>query len=255
MEKIYLGTISIVSHGHGVLLCDLLADLQRQERINQFLILLTLNIQTDKINVRDYPLLDLQIIENEESKGFGANHNYAFGMACGPIFCVLNPDIRISGSQALMDLIAPFSSNDQLALCAPTVLSPKGDVEDSVRHNLSLFSVLIRYLGSRAPIQPRELITQGKPFYWFAGMFLVIRAADFRDAGGFNEKFFLYCEDYDLCAKFYLAGKVLSYLPQVEVIHAAQRKSHRSLTHLRWHISSLIKVWFSKEFWQIYFNS
>ena len=255
MEKIYLGTISIVSHGHGVLLNDLLEDLQRQEGIDQFLILLTLNIQTDKINVRDYPQLDLQIIENQEPKGFGANHNYAFGMACGPIFCVLNPDIRIPAPQVLMNLVAQFSRNYQLALCAPTVLSPKGDVEDSVRRNLSLFSVLSRYLGNRASIQPREVVVRTKPFYWFAGMFLAIRAADFRDAGGFNEKFFLYCEDYDLCAKFYLAGKVLSYLPQVEVIHAAQRKSHRSLTHLRWHINSLIKVWFSKEFWQIYLNS
>ena len=187
MEKIYLGTISIVSHGHGVLLNDLLEDLQRQEGIDQFLILLTLNIQTDKINVRDYPQLDLQIIENQEPKGFGANHNYAFGMACGPIFCVLNPDIRIPVPQVLMNLVAQFSRNYQLALCAPTVLSPKGDVEDSVRRNLSLFSVLSRYLGNRASIQPREVVVRTKPFYWFAGMFLAIRAAVFRDAGGVNE--------------------------------------------------------------------
>jgi hypothetical protein len=68
--------------------------------------------------------------------------------------------------------------------------------------------------------------------------------------GGFDEGFFMYCEDFDICARLRLAGWPLAFMPQVQVVHAAQQLSHRSLRHFRWHISSLARMWSSANFWR-----
>jgi GT2 family glycosyltransferase len=91
----------------------------------------------------------------------------------------------------------------------------------------------------------------GQPFYWLAGMFLLARADAFQAVGGFDERFFLYCEDYDLCARFYGAGYALASVPAASAVHDAQRDSHRAFKYLRWHVGSLLKVWTSRAFWRV----
>lgn len=88
-------------------------------------------------------------------------------------------------------------------------------------------------------------------FYWLAGMFLAFPAAAFRRIGGFDERFFLYCEDYDICVRLVLDCRQLLKVPTARVIHAAQRDSHRSVRHLRWHLQSLAKVWASGAYWRL----
>ena len=59
----------------------------------------------------------------------------------------------------------------------------------------------------------------------------------------------MYCEDFDICARMRLAGWPVQYVRQVQVVHAAQQLSHRSLRHFRWHLSSLMRMWSSEPFW------
>jgi len=64
-------------------------------------------------------------------------------------------------------------------------------------------------------------------------MFLLFRSDAFASVGGFDEGFFMYCEDFDICARLRLAGWPLAFVPQVQVVHAAQQLSHRSVRHFR----------------------
>ena len=82
-------------------------------------------------------------------------------------------------------------------------------------------------------------------------MCLVVNAQAWRAVQGFDERFFLYCEDYDLCARLYNAGYSLVVDDATCVVHDAQRDSHRSSRHLRWHLESLAKVWLSAAFWRV----
>ena len=92
----------------------------------------------------------------------------------------------------------------------------------------------------------------GRPFYWLAGMFLMVRAAAFTAVGGFDERYFLYCEDYDLSARLFNAGYPIAQVQAARAVHDAQRDSHRSLRHLKLHVVSLLKVWTSVAFWRVW---
>jgi GT2 family glycosyltransferase len=245
-------TLSVVSHGHGPLLANLLGDLAHQNGIDDHLVVVTLNLADEVFNESAHPGLRLLVIRNTIPRGFGANHNAAFRQSVGTWFAVLNPDLRLPDRDTLHRLFAPPAAESQVALRAPIVLNSAGMPEDSVRPNLTPWSLLRRAVGlDRQRCVLKGPIRRGEAYYWLAGMVLVIDRAAYRQIGGFDERFFLYCEDCDLSARLYIAGFTLEVDQAVQVIHDAQRDSHRSLTHLRWHLGSLLRYWTSEAFWRL----
>lgn len=246
-----LGTISIVSHGHGGMLGSLLRDLEAQIGIEHWLVLVTLNIP-EAIDLAAYPGLRIRVIENATPKGFGANHNAASAQAEGPLLLIVNPDIRIPARDVLARIAADTHVSDRSALRAPLVVNSAGDIEDSVRRNLTPLSLLLRAIGRRKDHSADSTArTGGNRFFWIAGMFMIVDRRIFAEMGGFDERFFLYCEDYDLCARLVSSGHRIELLPDLTVVHDAQRDSHRSWRHMRLHLSSLLKVWTSRAYWKI----
>jgi N-acetylglucosaminyl-diphospho-decaprenol L-rhamnosyltransferase len=244
-------TLSVVSHGHRAHLNDLLADLNRLAPVSGLKVVLTLNIPEPEPAAREYPRLRLAFIRNRIPKGFGANHNAAFASCCTtPWFAVLNPDLRLP-SDPFAALLARLDRASRIGAVSPKVLNSIGVQEDHVRRNLSLLSLLRRRRGVSEPVDARIPASKPNEFYWLAGMFLLFSSEAYRDVGGFDERFYLYCEDYDICARLYSAGYALHLVPEASVIHDAQRDSHRSMKHLRWHLSSLARVWSSRAFWNV----
>ena len=76
---------------------------------------------------------------------------------------------------------------------------------------------------------------------WIAGMFMLVKSNHFRNIRGFDEKFFMYLEDVDICKRTYSDGGVVIVDPREKVIHDARRASFKSFQHLKWHILSLIR--------------
>lgn len=238
------GTISIVSHGHGPLVRHLLDDLAGQVGIGDWLIVVTLNIPEPFEHIAGLQML---VIRNDASKGFGANHNAAALHAQGALFVIVNPDIRLL-RRDMLDRIAELDWDGQPTLRAPVVVAPDGSREDSVRANLSAFNLVARAIGRTTGW---EADPDGENFFWLAGMFLIAPVGWFRALGGFDERFRLYCEDYDLCARWRIAGGKVELVSDLTVVHDARRNSRRSVRHLRWHLASLVRVWVSVPFWRI----
>jgi GT2 family glycosyltransferase len=241
------GTISIVSHGHGPLVRNLLRDLVAQDDIDNWHVILTLNIPED-ISESDLAGLRATVVRNSRLKGFGENHNAAAEMAQGELFVIVNPDIRLIAPDTLVQLVAEEWGGDRPALRAPIVVAPDGGREDSVRRNLSLFNLLHR---ARHRVDGWEADPTGPEFFWLAGMFLIAPIDTFRALGGFDERFRLYCEDYDLSARWRIGGGRVEIMPNLKVVHDARRDSHRSFRHMKWHVASLLRVWRSAPFWKI----
>ena len=246
-------TLSVVSHGHGPLLAALLRELDGQPRLRGVNVIVTLNLDGETLADDAYPNLDLRLIRNARPRGFGANHNAAFRHCGTPWFAVLNPDLRLDGEEPFSHLLGADVPAPDIAVMAPAVVAPDGGREDSVRTNLTFASLLARRFRHDQPVWPRimECSRADGGFFWLAGMFLLLRSDAYAAVGGFDERFHLYCEDYDLCARLWLSGGRLRVDNAVGVIHAAQRDSHRSLRHLRWHFASLFKVWTSRAFWSV----
>ncbi len=83
---------------------------------------------------------------------------------------------------------------------------------------------------------------------WIAGMFLVVPHRVYIALGGLSEKYFLYYEDVDFCARAWLQGVDIIVTPAVAAIHDARRESHRNLRFLSWHFSSALKFFISRAY-------
>ena len=237
-------SVSIVSHGQGALVADLLADLDAH-CAGTIEVLLTMNVPEslpfDPTGFR-FPL---RVLDNRTAKGFGANHNAAFRESRNEFFCVLNPDIRLRANP--FGELAERLRDPAVGVAAPLVRSPAGSIEDSARRVPTPLSILGKALfgGSRPDY---EIGTADLHPDWVAGMFMLLRRETFAAVGGFDERYFLYYEDVDLCTRLALAGKRVVYCPAVEAIHDARRESHRSLRHLRFHVASMLRFFFSAPF-------
>lgn len=232
-------SISIVSHGQGDLVRAALADLARFADSLCFEVILTRNIPEQlACSVEDFPY-PVKVVENAFSKGFGANHNSAFQLAEGEWFCVMNPDIRMPASPFAPLLEA--LERQQAAVIAPAVLSPTGEVEDSIRRFPTPLSLVGKMLGREGDRYPFAVGDETFAADWVGGMFMLFRAADYRQVGGFDEGYFLYYEDVDICARLWKAGHRVLACPQAQVIHDARRSSRRNLKYMRWHVTSLVR--------------
>lgn len=84
---------------------------------------------------------------------------------------------------------------------------------------------------------------------WVNAACLVLPRSVWHQLGGFDETYFMYCEDVDLCLRLRLLGFALALAP-ARVVHAGQHASHRRWRHLRWHVQSLLRLWRSPVFKQ-----
>lgn len=236
--------VSVVSHGQGELVAQLLQDIRVHCVSTPLHVLLTLNIEEQlPFDAAEFPFA-IQVIKNRKRRGFAANHNAAFTAVHGEYFCVLNPDIRFQ-NDPFPALLAGFA-DPAVGLTAPLVTGPHGQTEDSARRFPTPFSIVRKvFFDPRGP--DYEIGQANIHPDWVAGMFMLWRADMFRKIGGFDEGFFLYYEDVDACARLHRAGFRVALIPVAKVIHYARRASHRNLRYLRWHLASMLRF-FWKQF-------
>jgi hypothetical protein len=233
-----LVTLSVISHGHGDVITGLLEDIARCKPKRLAQIVITLNLSEARPEV---PLgFDLPIhwCANPYPKGFGANHNAAFRYCDTEWFAVVNPDIRFDKDP--FDALIDHAGID-FGLVGPRVLESDGRVADAARGLITPWEIIARRIKPRPPLRYPA---------WMAGMFLMIRSEAYKGVGGFDERFHLYCEDFDLCARVRLLGWPIGLSDEARVVHDARRASHDSPRHLFWHVCSLLMMWGSRSWWR-----
>jgi len=230
--------LSVVSHGQGVMVRHLLDDLECAG-LNDFEVILTINVPEDETFIGSRPYR-VRVIRNEHPKGFGANHNSAFGSSTSEYFAVVNPDVRIP-RQDWSAFFARLNVQTRTAACSPRVVNSSGDVEDHARSFPTLAGLIARRIGR---VRDKPTDSGCAPFEpdWVAGMFVIFRASAFHEVGGFDAKrFFMYFEDVDICRRLRSRGWTINVDPSVSVIHDAQRASRRDLRHFLWHVTSAFR--------------
>lgn len=199
-------------------------------------VLLTLNVP-EVLSVPDDPRV--LVLSNVLPRGFGANHNSAFALCDQPFFCVLNPDVEFYGNPFPVLLESSVCSG--AAVVAPLVKSRTGEVEDSVRRFPTVMSVLRRVLGEKR--LEYELMGGAPDLFpdWVAGMFMLFKSECFARLKGFDESFYLYYEDVDICVRTWQSGMKVMLCPRASIMHDARRDSRKSLRYLKWHAFSMVK--------------
>lgn len=221
---------------------NLLRDIEKNCRDSPLQLLLTLNLDEAlpfEMTEFSFPI---RVVRNSVPLGFAANHNQAFAFSTGQFFCVLNPDIRLSNDP--FQILLKCFEDSSVGLAAPLVLGENGAIEDSVRRFPGPLKILCKAFGGcKGP----DYEIGGELIYpdWAGGMFLLIPHGVYAKVGGFDSRYFLYYEDVDLCARLRLQGYEIVMSPHAQIIHLAQRSSHRNFKHLSWHLRSMMRFFLS----------
>ena len=177
--------------------------------------------------------------------GFGAAHNLILNKISSNFHLILNPDVAFS-SGVISDLINELQEDSNVAFVTPKVLYPSIIPQYICRKHPTFFDLLNRKLKiSKNQFLNREYRDRDlqKPFHpdFIHGCFMLFKTNDLKFLKGFDERFFLYMEDADICRRIYKSGKKILFYPKVEIIHQHQRGSSKSFKLFILHSVSAIK--------------
>lgn len=251
--------VSIVCHAQAAIVEEALSalGLSSSAKVPQLRVWLTINVPDPSFSRRlqqtQWPF-DLRIIQNPNRLGFGANHNQAFAhsQAVGGAqwFCVLNPDVLWPvEADSFWTALCNDGFESRVALVCPMQVDERGAAQDFARHVPTPWAVvarMLRRMQGGAPVAQPLRVNQAD---WVNGACMVWRSSSFAALGGFDERYFMYCEDTDICLRLWLAGYCMEQGPAT-VVHLAQRNTDKSRQHLAWHVRSLLRLWLSAVFWR-----
>ena len=169
------------------------------------------------------------ILEINKNIGFGRANNIGILHSRGKYICFINPDVQIK-SKSIVNIINEFESNPKTGIIGPKIIQ-KIDLngveviqEWSVGVDPSLKELLFSKIGLSKSIKISKSDNKIE-VDWVTGACLFIRKRIFLEVGGFDENFFLYFEDIDLCKKTRVQEKKIIYLPQFKVLHLGGKSS------------------------------
>ena len=235
-------SLSVVSHGHMPGIIKLFRDLREHLPADRVEILLTLNIPEDSSEVEKIWPGKLTLIRNQERKGFGANHNAALRRAQGRFLAAIDPELRLSGNP--FESVANELRRPKVGIVTTLVYDDDGSLADNGRTVVSPVSLLQRHLFGHRDLYPANL-SAPVTVDWVAGLFMAMRAETFHELSGFDERYYLYCEDADLCLRSWNLGLEVRVVPAPVITHVAQRQTLKRIEHFAWHCTSLLKLWMS----------
>ena len=234
-------TLSIVSHGHGPLLPELLENIQTSVDV-PYRLILTLNTPEDEQFLSAFRQMPIEVIRNSKARGFGENHNRAFLHCNDPVFVIINPDIR--GVPFTLKPLMATLDDDQVGASGPQIINARGITQDNARHFPTIGSLLARKLGFESQNYLPERGTQVVD--WLAGMLVAYKSSAYQTVGGFDPDYFMYVEDVDIAWRLRQAGFASVWVPQVRFIHEAQHASRRKLQHFVWHVQSMARFFYKR---------
>jgi len=239
-------TLSIVSHLQFELVKLLLDDLEKYCVDNiPFEVILTCNLPEKLPQNFDRYHYKIKVISNTIPMGYGANHNQAFHCSEYNYFCVLNPDIRLINNP-FTKLLDCLQSHQKIGVIAPQIVNEKNQSEDNARQFLTPIRLFKRILFGKKlefDVHQNEIIPD-----WVAGMFMLFPAQSYNEVNGFDERYFMYCEDMDICFRLKQKAYQAFCISEVKVIHESKRDSHKKVKYFYWHIVSLMKFFVKTHF-------
>jgi GT2 family glycosyltransferase len=198
-------------------------------------------------------------IFNGKNCGFGSGHNVILkaDAETSEYHLVLNPDVSF-GPNVLATLYRFMNESQDVGLVMPKVLYPDGSEQRLCKQIPSpLELVSRRFLGRvgkklfASRLSSYELgcldLTVVREIPCLSGCFMFLRSATLREIGFFDERYFMYMEDVDLCRRIGTRYKTVFY-PEVEVMHGYTKGSYGNVLLLNYHLRSALK-YFNKWGW------
>jgi len=201
-----------------------------------------------------YP--EIKFIQSSSNVGMGAGNNLGIARAQGKYVVVMNPD-TIAMRDTFKTLYNYMEANPKVGVVGPKQFNPDKTVQNSSFRWHSILTPIWRrtFLGVRFGARDMQRFSMSdfdkksiREVDWLLGSFLFMRGSALKQVGGFDDRFFLYFEDTDLCRRFHLKNWQVVFNPETSIIHNHNRESARTpwykfftSTTTRTHIASWFK--------------
>ncbi len=211
--------------------------------------IIVVNNDKSRIKFKTTKLEKIKIIEVNENVGFGRGCNLGAKKAQGEILCFLNPDTEII-SENISDIIAEFKKNDRVGIIGPKIIEKNGEIQKWIAgEEVNLKKVLKNNLGI---IDDKKIWLSEKKqkVAWVTGAVLFGRRKLFEKINGFDEKFFMYFEDIDLCKRMKKSGFDILFFPRFAVRHLGGGSVKNRLVQKKAYYKSqdyYFQKWFGKK--------
>jgi hypothetical protein len=251
MDKKSLSII-VVSYNTREILKECISSVISTVKNLSYEIIVVDNASTDgSVDMLQEKFSSVKVIANNFNKGFAAASNQAVENAQAETYLFLNPDtIVLEG--AIEKLYAFLREKDDAGIAGPKLYKNANlEYHPSVRKFTRPLYVFISFL----PLTGKILSVYGNYVFkkdkvhkpdWLWGAVLMVKKEVFDRAGGFDENYFLYSEEEDLCRKVRAAGYEVYYYPQAEIIHLKGQSSRQNKKESSRHFWSSRLYYFSK---------
>ena len=173
-----------------------------------------------------------QLLRNRENVGFGRGVNQGVAACTADRILIMNPDCRLA-TGALPPLMAVLDTDPRCAIAAPRILDPDGSPQGNARGDPDMLTGLfgrtstLRRSLSGLDVARRNVITADAPTEvdWVSGACMLVRRDALASVGGFDERYFMYWEDADLCRRLRDRGYTILYVPGSSAVHQVGQSS------------------------------
>ncbi|PMG83491.1 glycosyltransferase family 2 protein [Vibrio breoganii] len=245
MNKIY---ISIISHGHDELLLENDSLKLYQNFPNVFVVIVD-NISSEKLE-KYCNSIGVHYLANKNRKGFGANNNNAYshclnlGMEENDYFVVHNPDVFFNSDS--LSLLFNTLSNSTIGIGTIKLYKDREcrNIENSIRYFPTVYDIFKGFLG-RQVTRTYEVdnLVDSEEVEWCSGALMVIKSRLYSKLDGFDERYFMYYEDVDLCYRARSSlNEQVNFIKGPVACHVGAYNNRKLFSkHFWWYIKSLFR--------------
>jgi N-acetylglucosaminyl-diphospho-decaprenol L-rhamnosyltransferase len=239
----------VVDYDTGAVLADCITSLEA-ERVGEIVVVENGDVVGARAALRAAGHGGIPLVDTGRNVGYGAGANRGIAaLAPRPYVLVCNPDLRVHPG-AVAGLVEALDSEPSWAIVGPRILTPLGEAYPSARRFPTVSDAaghaLLDQLWKDNRFTARYRAggwTSSEPTTtdWVSGACFLARRAALDELGGFDEAYFMFAEDMDLCWRAHQSGWLVGFVPGVEVTHieGVSRRRHPYKMALAHHRSAL----------------
>jgi GT2 family glycosyltransferase len=210
--------------------------------------------------VFDAPEASIELVSGHGNVGYGRANNLVLPRLDSDFHLVMNPDVELDAG-AISAALHAFEVDTTLGLVAPDVHGTAGERQYLCKRYPSLWVLFLRgfapsalrhaFSRSMDRYEMRDVLGSSTyaPVPLASGCFMVMPTALFRGLGGFDPRFFMYFEDYDLSLRIGREARV-AFVPEARIVHHGGEAARKGPRHVSWFLRSAWRF-FATHGWKI----
>lgn len=201
-------SVIIVTYNSGETIAACLASVQSQQGVSVEIIVVDNASADDTTKIVRGLGGNFQLLANRDNVGFGRANNQGFGVSRGRFIYLLNPDARLAEPDGLVRLCRALEEHRDWGLAGTRIISADGQTD---------CGGATRYPGAQRV--RRDFSRLPGTIAWIQGASMFFPRAVYEQLGGFDEDYFLYCEETDLCLRLREKGYAIGMVGDVTAMH------------------------------------